>query len=146
VREPITKYLASEVVMTTIASPEWFTAALESLRAGDVDGFVRMYDDDAVHEFPFAPEGRPARLEGKPAIVDYMKNLPAVVQLDSFEDVRVREAGDELIVEAIGHGRRPGSGAPFHMQYVWFITHENGRVTRFRDYMNPLRLRPAVLP
>lgn len=49
------------VVMTTSAAPEWFTATLEALRAGDVDGFVQMYDDDAVHEFPFAPEGRPQR-------------------------------------------------------------------------------------
>ncbi|MGO8993774.1 MAG: nuclear transport factor 2 family protein [Polyangiaceae bacterium] len=92
--------------MTTIAPPEWFTTALEALREGDVDGFVRMYDDDAIHEFPFAPEGRPERLEGKAAIADYMKNLPALVQLDSFDGVRVREAGDELIVEANGHGRR----------------------------------------
>jgi ketosteroid isomerase-like protein len=104
---------------------------------------VQMYDDDAVHEFPFAPEGRPERLNGKAAIAEYMKNLPALVRFDSFDDVRVREAGDELIVEANGHGRRVGSGAPFHMQYVWFITHKNGRVSRFRDYMNPLRLRPA---
>ena len=92
--------------MTTIAPPEWFTTALEALREGDVNGFVRMYDDDAIHEFPFAPEGRPERLEGKAAIADYMKNLPALVQLDSFDGVRVREAGDELIVEANGHGRR----------------------------------------
>jgi uncharacterized protein len=123
--------------MTTIGAPEWFIRALESLRAGDVDGFLAMYDDDAVHEFPFAPEGRPGRLEGKSAIAEYMKNLPARVKFDSFDDVRVRQAGDELIVEATGHGTRPGSGAPFHMQYVWFITHEDGRVSRFRDYMNP---------
>jgi hypothetical protein len=89
-----------EVVMTAIPAPGWFTAALESLRAGDVDGYMQMYDDDAVHEFPFAPEGRLERLEGKPAIAEYMKNLPAAVQFDSFDDVRVREAGDELIVEA----------------------------------------------
>jgi hypothetical protein len=74
-----------------------------------------MYDDAAVHEFPFAPERRPARLAGKAAIAAYLKNLPAVVQIDSFEDLRVREAGDELIVEATARGRRPGTGAPFHM-------------------------------
>ncbi len=45
--------------MTTIAAPEWFAAALESLRAGDIGGYVQIYDDDAVHEFPFAPGGRP---------------------------------------------------------------------------------------
>jgi ketosteroid isomerase-like protein len=129
--------------MTAIDAPEWLSAALEALRAGDADWFVATYDDDAVHEFPWAPEGRPERLEGKPAITEYMKGLPARVKLDAFDDVRIREAGDELIVEATAHGTRPDSGAPFDMQYVWFITHDNGRVTRFRDYMNPLRLRSA---
>jgi ketosteroid isomerase-like protein len=129
--------------MTTTAIPDWFAAALDALRAGDVEGWMKMYTDDAVHEFPFAPEGRPARLEGKSAIAEYMKELPARVALDSFDDVRAREAGDELIVEANGRGKRVGSSAPFDMQYVWFITHENGRVSRFRDYMNPLRLRRA---
>ena len=37
---------------------------------------------------------------------------------DSFDDMQVREAGDELIVETTGHGTRPGSGEPFHMQYL----------------------------
>jgi uncharacterized protein len=126
--------------MTTSAAPAWFTTALESLRAGDLATYLEMYDDDAVHEFPFAPEGRPKRLEGKSAIAEYMKKLPARGRFDSFE-MRVRETGDELIVEAEGHGKRPGSGEPFHLQYVWFITHKNGRVSRFRDYMNPLLLR-----
>jgi uncharacterized protein len=107
---------------TTIAAPDWFASALESLRAGDVDGFMQMYADDAVHEFPFAADGRPVRLEGKSAIADYMENVPARVKFDSFDDVRIREAGDELIVEANGRGTRLGSGAPFFMQYVWFIT------------------------
>jgi hypothetical protein len=52
--------------MTTSAAPEWFTATLEALRAGDVDGFVQMYDDDAVHEFPFTPEGRPSGWKTSP--------------------------------------------------------------------------------
>jgi len=132
--------------MTTIAAPEWFTTAVESLLAGNVDGFVQMYDDEAVHEFHYASEGRPERLEGKTAIAEYMENLPARVRFDpdSFDDMQVREAGDELIVEVTGHGTRPGSDAPFNMHYVWwFITHKNGRVTRFRDYLNPLQPRSS---
>ena len=122
--------------MTTTAAPAWFTAALDSLLAGNVDGFMKMYADDAVHEFPFAPEGAPARLEGKATIAAYMSKLPSVVKYDAL-DVQVREAGDELIVEASARGTRPGTGAAFHMQYVWFITHRDGLVSRFRDYMNP---------
>jgi uncharacterized protein len=51
-------------MMTTTAVPEWFSQALDALRAGDVDRLMRRYADDAVHEFPFAPEGAPQRLTG----------------------------------------------------------------------------------
>ncbi len=129
--------------MSATSAPGWFIAAQDALHAGDVAGFLEMYADDAVHEFPWAPEGRPQRLEGKAAIARYMEQLPAMVQFDSdaFNDMQVREAGDELIVEATATGTRPGTGEPFYMQYVWFITHNNGRVTHFKDYMNPLLLR-----
>jgi ketosteroid isomerase-like protein len=128
--------------MTTIAAPAWFRAALDALCAGDIAAFVAMYDDHAVHEFPFAPEGRPSRLDGKPAIAAYMQGL-AAIRFEAFEDVRVREAGDELIVEANGRGTRLATDTPFFHQYVWFITHVDGRVSHFRDYMNPLRMRPG---
>ncbi|HEX4454591.1 MAG TPA: nuclear transport factor 2 family protein [Kofleriaceae bacterium] len=115
--------------------PDWLAAGIAALRAGDVDGWMKLYTDDAVHEFPFASDGRPSRLEGKSAIAAYMKELPKRAHIATFEDIRVREAGDELIVEAVGKGER-SDGSPFHVQYVWFITHDNGRVSRFRDYMN----------
>jgi uncharacterized protein len=115
--------------------PDWFAGGLAALRSGDVDGWMKLYADDAVHEFPFADAGRPSRLEGKAAIAAYMQEVPKRVRIDAFEAVRVRETGNELIVEAVGNGTRP-DGTPFHVQYVWFITHDNGRITRFRDYMN----------
>ncbi len=115
--------------------PEWLAKAMAALRAGDVDGFLEIYADDAVHEFPFASDGGPSRLVGKAAIAAYMRDLPKRAHIAAFEDLRVREAGDELIVEAVGKGER-SDGSRFHVQYVWFITHDNGRVSRFRDYMN----------
>ena len=126
--------------MTDAAVPMWFSSALKALCAGDIDAFVAMYAEDAVHEFPFAPSDGIRRLEGKADIAAYMSQLPAMVKLDSFDNVCVRETGAELIVEAEGHGRHSDDGTPFHMQYVWFITHDDGVVSRFRDYMNPLAL------
>jgi uncharacterized protein len=128
-----------------MSAPQWFNDMLDSLHNGDVKAFVDMYADDAVHEFPFAPEGMPERLEGKSAIYEYMKQLPALVKLEAFDILGVREAGDELIVEAQSRGTRPATGAPFEMQYVWFITRKDGRISRFRDYMNPLRFRSGNL-
>jgi uncharacterized protein len=127
---------------STSAIPEWLARASDSLAAGDVDGWMEIYAPDAVHEFPFAPEGAIRRLEGRDAIAAYMRQLPARIRFGSFSEVRVREAGNEVIIEATGHHQRVADGTPMDLSYVWFITREDGRVSRFRDYMNPLQLSP----
>ena len=80
------------------------------------------------------------RLEGRDAIADYMRNLPRRMRFGSFSDVRVREAGEEVIIEATGHHRNIADDTPRDLDYVWFITRRDGQVTHFRDYMNPLQL------
>ncbi len=126
----------------TSTLPAWFADACASLAAGDIDGWMDIYAPDAVHEFPFAPEGRPRRLEGRDAIATYMGALVngGRMRFGSFSDIRVREAGDELIIEADGHHQRMADDAPVDLSYIWFITRRDGLVTNFRDYMNPLQL------
>ena len=99
-----------------------------------------IYTPDAVHEFPFAPEGAIRQLVGRDAIAAYMRLLPERIRFGSLSDVRVHEAGDELIIEATGHHRRIPDDTPRELSYVWFITLRDGQVTHFRDYMNPLQL------
>ena len=71
---------------------------------------------------------------------DYMRQLPGLIRFGSLSEVAVREVGDEVIVEAVGHHHRVADGAPRDLRYIWFITRRNGQVTHFRDYMNPLQL------
>lgn len=120
--------------------PEWFASALQALQAGNVDGWMDIYAEHAVHEFPFAPAGWAKRLEGRPAIASYMAQLPALIHFGSLSDVRAREVGNELIVEATGHHRRVSDDTTMELSYVWFITLHEGLVTHLRDYMNPLQL------
>lgn len=120
--------------------PDWLQRAFDALRAGDIDGWMAIYAADAVHEFPFAPEGGVRHLEGRDAIAAYMRQLPAMIRFGTLSDVRARDIGDELIVEATGHHWRVSDNAPRDIRYVWFITHQNGEVKAIRDYMNPLQL------
>lgn len=124
--------------------PAWFEQALAALRTGDITGWMSIYAPDAVHEFPFAPAGAPRELVGRESIAAYMSQLPSLIRFGELSDVRVRETGDELIVEATGHHRRVADDAARELSYVWFITLGDGKVTRFRDYMNPLQLSKAV--
>jgi len=128
----------------TSVLPTWLEQAFAALRAGDVQGWMAIYALDAVHEFPFAPEGAPQELVGRDAIAAYMSQLPSLIRFGALSNVRVREAGDELIIEATGHHRRVPDDAPFELSYVWFITLRDGKVARIRDYMNPLQLSKAL--
>jgi uncharacterized protein len=128
----------------TSVLPGWLTAAFDRLAAGDVDGWASIYAPDAVHELPFAPNDQERRIEGRAAIAARLREVfdadRGRLRFGSFDNVRVREAGDETIIEGEGHHHRTADGAPVEISCVWFITRRDGQVTRFRDYMNPLTL------
>jgi uncharacterized protein len=119
----------------TSSLPAWFAHAIQALQAGDISGWMEIYAPDSIHEFPFAPTGAVRRLEGRDAISAYMS-----IRFGSLSDVRVREVGDELIIEATGHHCSVPDDTAREISYIWFITRRNGQVTHFRDYMNPLQL------
>ncbi|MEH0108756.1 nuclear transport factor 2 family protein [Tersicoccus sp. MR15.9] len=118
-------------------APTWLVQAAQGLAAGDVEAWMAMYADDAVHEFPFAPE--PRRLEGKTAIRRYMAAMGGSVRFGSLDHIRVDDRGEELLVEAEGHHTDAVTGEPFDLSYLWIITRRDGLVTRMRDYMSPRR-------
>ena len=103
-----------------------------------MDGWTKIYAADAVHEAPFAPAGAVRRLIGRNEIRDYMRRLPERIRFGAFVEVRARAAGDELIVEAVGHHRTIPDDEPRSLGYVWFITRRDGQVTHIRDYMTAL--------
>jgi uncharacterized protein len=125
----------------TTVLPAWFAQAIAGLKTGDIDAWMAIYALDAVHEFPFSPEGAVHRLDGRDAIAAYMRQLPGMIQFGELRDIRVRETGDEFVVEATGHHRRISDNSAREISYIWFITMRDGKVIHFRDYMNPLQLK-----
>jgi uncharacterized protein len=117
--------------------PQWLAKAVQALAAGDIDGWMSMYAADAVQEFPWAPKDRVRRLEGRQAIAAHMSQLPEHVRFGPLDDVRVREIGDETIVQATGHHRLP-DGTPSDHGHIWFITRRDSKVTHWQDYASPL--------
>ncbi len=120
--------------------PAWLTHALTALKNQDISGWMDIYTEDAIHQFPFAPPGTPTQLQGKSQIQTYMQQLPELLEFGELTDIRVRETGDEIIAEVVGHHTRLPGGQPLTINYVWFITLRQGKVSHFTDYMNPLQL------
>ncbi|MFK8909165.1 nuclear transport factor 2 family protein [Streptomyces sp. YS-3] len=127
--------------MTTPAQPaELFRHGLRLLLDKDIPAWVDLWDDDGLLTFPFAPPGWPNRLEGKGAISDYMRHYPDHIDLHDFADVTIHQTADPetIVAEMRGVGRLVASGDPFDMTYIAVVSVTNGRITRYRDYWNPL--------
>ncbi|KAA0940715.1 MULTISPECIES: nuclear transport factor 2 family protein [Streptomyces] len=121
---------------------ELFRRGLRLLLAKDITGWVDLWDEHGVFEFPFAPEGWPRRLEGKAAVAAYMRDYPDHIDLHDFpaSDLTVHETGDSgtIVVEMRGVGRLVRTDAPFDMRYIAVVSVADGLITRYRDYWNPL--------
>src|ERR1044072_6245053 len=127
--------------MTTHTAPaDLYRHGLGLLLDKDIAAWIDLWDDNGVFEFPFAPDGWPKRLEGKAAIADYMRGYPDHIDLHDFPYVEIHQTtGAQTIVGGMGAvGRLLDPGSPFDMPYIAVVTVEDGRITRYRDYWNPL--------
>src|SRR5215469_15845676 len=73
--------LIREKCMTT-AVDVFSKLAQVGVGTNDIGAMLDLCADDVVFEFPFAPPGRPARVEGKPALRDYLKAVAGRVRIE----------------------------------------------------------------
>ncbi|QYB00507.1 nuclear transport factor 2 family protein (plasmid) [Rhodococcus sp. USK10] len=127
--------------MSTPTSPaDLYRHSLRLLLDKNIVGWVGLWDEDGIMEFPFAPPGWPGRLEGKDAIAAYMRHYPDHIDLHDFPDLRIHQTTDPetIVVEMRGIGRLVETDAPFDMTYIAVVTVRHGRIASYRDYWNPL--------
>ncbi|MEU8437028.1 nuclear transport factor 2 family protein [Streptomyces sp. NPDC029216] len=124
------------------SAAELYRHGLRLLLAKDIPGWVGLWAEDGVMEFPFAPPGWPRRLEGREAVAEYMRPYPDHIDLHDFPeaDLRIHETADPrtIVAEMRGTGRLVRTGGPYDMRYVAVVTVDDGRITAYRDYWNPL--------
>ncbi|MER7566908.1 nuclear transport factor 2 family protein [Streptomyces sp. NPDC048523] len=127
--------------MSAPTSPvDLYRHSLRLLLDKDIPAWVDLWAEDGLMEFPFAPPGRPQRLEGKEAVADYMRHYPDHIDLHDFPDLRIHRTTDPqtIVVEMRGVGRLVETDTPFDMTYIAVVTVRDGRITSYRDYWNPL--------
>ncbi|MER5474742.1 nuclear transport factor 2 family protein [Streptomyces sp. NPDC002935] len=130
-----------------MTAAELYRHGLRLLLEKDIPGWVDLWDEDGVLEFPFAPPGWPERLEGRQAVADYMRHYPDHIDLHDFPEVKIHQTAvpETIVVEMRGVGRLVESGSLFDMTYIAVVTVKDGRITSYRDYWNPLAVsQPGV--
>ncbi len=124
-------------VFTTMAQ----VLARQGDEANEAGGLIDLCADDVVFEFPFAPPGRPTRVEGKPALDDYLKALSGRMRIEGVRNLEIHETvkPDVAIIEMTLTGTVTATGAPYEQSYVVILTVRDGLIAHYRDYWNPLR-------
>jgi uncharacterized protein len=119
---------------------EVFQRGVELLLAKDMAGFVGLYAEDAVMEFPFAPPGRPGRLEGRAEVHEYLAGYPDQLDVREIGHTIVHRTDDPRVVvtEFSAEGVVVATGKPYATRYIAVLTVRDGQITHHRDYWNPL--------
>ncbi|MEU5260871.1 nuclear transport factor 2 family protein [Amycolatopsis sp. NPDC021455] len=114
--------------------------ALDLLLKHDMAGFAGLWAPDGVLEFPFAGPGYPARVEGRDAIREYLRDHPNLLDIREVTAKTVHETADPavVVVEFTVAGVVVASRKPYELSYVAVITVEDGEIRRYRDYWSPL--------
>ncbi|MCY0950049.1 nuclear transport factor 2 family protein [Streptomyces sp. H27-S2] len=134
--------------MTTNTAPAAvYRRGLRLLLDKNVPGWIDLWDENGILEFPFAPDGWPQRLEGRAAVAAYMRGYPEHIDLHDFPHVEIHQtlAPQTIVVEMRGVGRLVETGGPFDVSYIAVVTVKDGLITHYRDYWDPLALQdPAT--
>jgi uncharacterized protein len=103
--------------------------------------FADLFADDAVMEFPFAPPGLQAKVEGKKAIAEFFSaGVSKLVTFEKFSGHQYTQAAKPGVtfVELTGKGKSLVKGSAFKQTYCLRLTVAGGKITHFKEYMNPL--------
>ena len=127
--------------MTSAANRDLFLRMLEALGRKDYDTFESCLADDLHCEWPYVVmEGFPTELRGGRRLREALeKSLETftpyayrIVELHSLEDP------DRLIAEYTSHSRYLTRDVPYSNRYLGIFEFRDGRISRWREYVNPL--------
>ncbi|WP_405878415.1 nuclear transport factor 2 family protein [Streptomyces sp. NBC_01136] len=130
----------------TLAAADLLRRSLDTFLAKDMKGWADLCDENVVVEFPFAPEGSPARLEGRTAIYEYLRGYPDLIDVHQITSLRIYSTDDPNVAVADWGvtGRVLANGNPYEMSYATFVTFKDGLIVKYREYWNPMAFIAAL--
>jgi len=116
---------------------------IDAINAWDFDTKRALLAEDAVFEMPFAPEGFQRRFVGRDDIIAFVQTIPAIIDAENLHDVRLETYNSdpgEIIAEYRSDMVIKPHGAEYRNEYVSRFTVREGRIARFAEYFDPIRL------
>ena len=112
----------------------------------DGDDFFDLLADDVVFEFVISVPGYPRRVEGRDAVLDLYRGYDDYMNVRSADGLRVYRDSDASVVvlEYEVHGHPVHGGSAYDNRFVSIITIGDGKVTHWRDYLDPIAVFDAT--
>ncbi|MBO6639068.1 MAG: nuclear transport factor 2 family protein [Roseitalea sp.] len=113
-------------------------AFLQRLIDADVDAIADILTEDAVFEFPFAPEGQPKAIKGRDGIAAYFrktfpkKRITAVTRCLTYEMADPSTVFQEFDCALLD----VETGARHDNNYCALYDLRDGKIALFREYYN----------
>src|SRR6202453_3149639 len=112
----------------------------------DGDNFFDLLADDAVFEYVITVPGYPRYVEGRSAVAELYRPYGGTFVLQRCFDLAVHHdrASGVVVLEYASEGRVVATGAAYANRYISVLTIAGRKVTRWRDYLDPLAVCAAV--
>lgn len=126
--------------MTTPANRQLFETMLGALGRKDYDRFEACLAGDVLLEWPFPVmagfplEQRGARWFRDSLEASWKDFAPYNYRIEAIHDLA---DPDRLIAEYSSHSTYLPTGEPYSNKYVSVVDFAGGRITRWREYLNP---------
>lgn len=112
----------------------------------DGEDYFDLLAEDVVFEYVISVPGYPRRVEGRRRIIELYSDYGDYMTMRGADSLRVyrdREA-DVVILEYEVHGEAAQTGRPYDNRFVSIITIKDRKVTRWRDYLDPVAVFDAT--
>ena len=117
---------------------------LEGLADGE--DYFDLLADDVVFEYIISVPGYPRRVEGRQNVIDLYSGYGDFMTMHTADNLRIyrdREAS-VVVLEYEVHGQSARTGRPYDNRFVSIITVKDGKVTHWRDYLDPIAVFDAA--
>lgn len=140
--------------MTTIADLDDFKAldpffriiekGLDDIADGGL--FFDLLDDDIVFDYIITTPGYPRHVEGRTAVAELYRPYGTTIVLDRCHDLAVHHdtKSGVVVLEYASEGRVVATGVPYANRYISVLTITDRKVTRWRDYLDPVAVFDAL--
>lgn len=121
---------------------------LTALTKLDAAAMADELADDVVLVLPYAPEGMPARVEGKSKLVAFLEPvLGGLWKEIEFPTLEVRgEQDPEYVVAEYTSVGTFANGQPYRQTYVNLCRVHNGKIVETKEFFDPNALLPGLAP